>query len=118
MTSSVALANGVAARSVVRAVQPKDRGGFAEFFVVSQTVIPALLYFPGTQPFRLYIRTASFVISFAALAWGAVAVAKSPRPQPPQPWSFGAIAYVVVIFFPPLPSSTFAGLAQLVLYVS
>ena len=39
------------------------RWGFAEFFVVSQTLIPALLYLPGTQPFRLYIRVASFAIS-------------------------------------------------------
>jgi hypothetical protein len=118
MTPSVALANGGATRSTMARVQPKDRWGFAEFFVVSQTVIPALLYFPGTQPFRLYIRTASFVISFAALLWWAVAVAKSSRPHPAQTWIFAAMAYVVVMFFHPLTSSTFAGLAQLVLYLS
>jgi hypothetical protein len=36
--------------------------GFPEFFVVSQTAIPALLYLPGSQQFRLYIRIASFAI--------------------------------------------------------
>jgi hypothetical protein len=41
--------------------------GFPEFFVISQTAIPALLYLPGSQQFRLYIRIASFAISFATL---------------------------------------------------
>src|SRR5438093_191835 len=30
------------------------RWGFPEFFVISQTAIPALLYLPGSQQFRLY----------------------------------------------------------------
>lgn len=118
MTASVALANGSAVRSPTASVQLKDRWGFPEFFVVTQTLIPALLYFPGTQPFRLYIRTASFAISFATLLWWAVAVAKSSRTHPAQPWIFAAMAYVVVMFFHPLTSSTFAGLAQFVLYLS
>jgi hypothetical protein len=94
------------------------RWGFAEFFVVSQTLIPALLYLPGTQPFRLYIRVASFAISFATLGWWAVAVAKTSRPHRVQPWIFAALAYLVVMFFHPLTVSTFAGLAQFVLYLS
>jgi hypothetical protein len=118
MTSSVALANGGATYARAASVPIKERWGFPEFFVVSQTLIPALLYFPGTQPFRLYIRVASFVISFATLLWWAVAVAKTSRPHPAQPWIFAAMAYVVVMFFHPLTSSTFAGLAQLVLYLS
>jgi hypothetical protein len=118
MTPSLALANGGATRSTMARVQRQERWGFPEFFVVSQTVIPALLYFPGTQPFRLYIRIASFVISFATLIWWAVAVAKNARSHPAQPWIVAAMAYVVVMFFHPLTSSTFAGLAQFVLYLS
>jgi hypothetical protein len=87
-------------------------------FVLSQTLIPALLYLPGTQPFRLYIRVASFAISFATLGWWAVAVAKTARPHRAQPWIFAAMAYVVVMFFHPQTVSTFAGLAQFVLYLS
>ena len=79
---------------------------------------PRSSIFPGTQPFRLYIRIASFVISFATLLWWAVAVAKTSRTHPAQPWIFAAMAYVVVMFFHPLTSSTFAGLAQFVLYLS
>ena len=118
MMPSVALAHGVATPSTAASVQFRERWGFPEFFVISQTVIPALLYFPGTQPFRLYIRIASFVISFATLLWWAVAVAKTSRSHPAQPWIFAAMAYVVVMFLHPLTSSTFAGLAQLVLYLS
>ena len=117
MSASVALANAVATHSRTT-IQRKERWGFPEFFVISQTLIPALLYFPGTQPFRLYIRIASFVISFATLLWWAVAVAKTSRSHPAQPWIFAAMAYVVVMFFHPLTSSTFAGLAQFVLYLS
>ena len=96
----------------------KERWGFPELFVVSQTLIPALLYFPGTQPFRLYVRVASFAISFGTLLWWAVAVAKTSRPHPAQPWIFAAMAYVGVMFVHPQTVSTFAGLAQFVLYMS
>lgn len=115
------MAGSVVDRSAPRQVAgtlPKERWGFPELFVVSQTLIPALLYFPGTQPFRLYIRVASFAISFGALLWWAVAVAKTSRPHRAQPWIFAALAYVAVMFFHPLTVSAFAGLAQLVLYLS
>ena len=116
--TSVALAADPLIHSRTVSTARKERWGFPEFFVISQTLIPALLYFPGTQPFRLYIRIASFVISFATLLWWAVAVAKTSRSHPAQPWIFAAMAYVVVMFFHPLTSSTFAGLAQFVLYLS
>ena len=118
MTTSVAVSNEAATLLRTTAARRSERWGFPEFFVISQTVIPALLYFPGTQPFRLYIRTASFVISFATLLWWAIAVAKTSRSHPAQPWIFAAMAYVVVMFFHPQTSSTFAGLAQFVLYLS
>jgi hypothetical protein len=118
MTASVAVATDATIHSRTASTHGKERWGFPEFFVVSQTFIPALLYFPGTQPFRLYIRIASFVISFATLLWWAIAVAKTSRSHPAQPWIFAAMAYIVVMFFHPLTSSTFAGLAQFVLYLS
>src|SRR3954463_12174487 len=118
MSTAAVLASDTAARVRTLPAVLKERWGFPEFFVISQTAIPALLYFPGTQPFRLYIRIASFVISFATLIWWAVAAAKTSRTHPAQPWIFAAMAYVVVMFFHPLTSSTFAGLAQFVLYLS
>ena len=40
--------------------------GFAEVFIISQTALPALLYLPGSQAFRLPIRFGAFGISLAA----------------------------------------------------
>ena len=90
MSTAAVLVNDTAARARTLPAVLKERWGFPEFFVISQTAIPALLYFPGTQPFRLYIRIASFVISFATLIWWAVAAAKTSRTHPAQPWIFAA----------------------------
>ena len=40
--------------------------GFPEYFIISQTALPALLFLPGTQAFRMPIRVASFGISVYA----------------------------------------------------
>ena len=114
MKAMSALSNGAAAPARAKKVS----WGFPEFFVISQTAIPALLYLPGTQSFRLYIRIASFAISFATLLWWGAAVAKTSRPHRAMPWIFAAMAYIVVMIFHPLTASTFAGFAQLVLYLS
>lgn len=98
--------------------EPAIPWGFAEFFVISQTAIPALLYLPGTQPFRLYIRIASFAISFATLAWWLVARAHSARPHRAQPLILASMAYVALMILHPSTGSVFVGLAQLVLYLS
>ena len=115
MKALTALSNGAA---TTRGPSAPPRWGFPEVFVISQTAIPALLYLPGSQQFRLYIRIASFAISFATLVWWAVAVARSSRPHSAQPWIFASMAYIVAMFFHPMTSSTFVGIAQFVLYLS
>ena len=55
--------------------------GFPEVFVISQTALPALLYLPGTQPFRLPIRISAFAISLAALAWRLMSAKEHVRPR-------------------------------------
>jgi hypothetical protein len=92
--------------------------GIAEFFVISQTAIPALLYLPGTQPYRLYLRIASFAISAALLAWWAFGSARQSRRHPAQPWIVAAMLYLGAMLLHPFTSSTFAGLAQIVLYLA
>ena len=47
--------------------RPFAQWGFAEWFILSQTFLPALLYLPGTQPLRIPIRMASYGISLGAL---------------------------------------------------
>ncbi len=92
--------------------------GIAEFFIVSQTAIPALLFLPGTQGIRFYVRVASFAISMALLAWWAFGNAKNSRAHPAQTWLVVSIVYTAAMVLHPFTSSTLAGIAQIVLYVS
>ena len=56
--------------------------GFAEVFVISQTALPALLYLPGSQAFRLPIRFSAFAISLAAFGWYQIeSTTQAPRSQ-------------------------------------
>jgi hypothetical protein len=95
--------------------------GLAEFFIVSQTAIPAVLYLPGTQPVRFYVRVASFAIAIALLGWWAFLNArqdKSSRPHPARPWLVASMLYTAAMVLHPFTSSLVGGAAQLVLYVS
>jgi len=92
--------------------------GIAELFIVSQTALPAVLFLPGTQPFRFYIRVASFAISLALLAWWAVGNSKTTRLHPSHNWLVVSIVYLAAMVFHPFTSSIVGGVAQLVLYVS
>lgn len=42
--------------------------GFVEWFALGQTLLPALLFLPGSQPYRLPIRTGAYVVSLCAFA--------------------------------------------------
>ncbi|HEY7476109.1 MAG TPA: hypothetical protein VH679_13915 [Vicinamibacterales bacterium] len=93
--------------------------GFAEFFVISQTALPALLYLPGTQVFRLPIRVSSFAISLFALVWWRVRASDDtdlPR-HPAMPWLFAVVATVSLMIFHPHTNSFRAGVAHVGLYV-
>jgi hypothetical protein len=96
----------------------RPRWGLAEFFIVSQTAIPALLFLPGTQPIRLFVRIASFAISMVLLAWWMFGNAKTTRRHPSQPWLLASMVYVAAMIAHPFTSSLVAGVAQVVLYVS
>ena len=99
-----------------------SKWGPAEFFVISQTAIPAALYLPGTQGVRVYVRVAAFLISMAFLAWWAFGDLgprkRQTRPHPAQPWLLAAIAYTAAMVLHPFTSSTLGGVAQLALYLS
>ena len=94
------------------------RWGIAEWFIVSQTAIPALLFLPGTQGIRFYVRVASFAISLGLLAWWGFGNAKQGKVHPAQTWLLVSMIYIAAMVFHPFTSSTLAGIAQLVLYVS
>lgn len=107
-----------ALRQLSAATTARMQWGLAEIFIVSQTAIPAVLYLPGTQGVRLYVRVASFAISLGFLAWWALGHLKSVRPHPAQPWLLAFIVYVAAMVLHPFTSSALAGVAQLVLYLS
>ena len=91
--------------------------GFAEFFVISQTALPALLYLPGTQAFRLYIRFAAFGISLAMLAWYATQ-AERRRAHPATTGVFGILILLGAMLGHPQTPSIQGGIAHIMVYVA
>ena len=61
---------------------------------------------------------ASFAISIGLLVWWGLANAKQSKVHPAQTWLLVSIIYIAAMVFHPFTSSTLAGIAQLVLYVS
>jgi hypothetical protein len=89
-----------------------------EAFVISQTLLPALLYLPGTQGVRLPIRIAAFASSLAALGWWVMNRRGSLPAHPAQKWLIGALLYLALMIFHPLTNSTTAGIAHVMLYLA
>ncbi len=77
-----------------------------------------MLFLPGTQGIRLYVRVASFAISIALLVWWAFGNARHSRVHPAQIRLVVSIIYTAAMVLHPFTSSTLAGIAQIVLYVS
>ena len=99
-------------------VAPRIPWGFAEVFIISQTALPALLYLPGSQAFRLPIRFSAFAISLAAFAWYQFeATTQAPR-SAMQPWVAGIMALLAVMLFHPETSSIVSGIAHMAVYFS
>jgi hypothetical protein len=118
MRASTALTNPFPKRLATAIAAPHVPWGLPELFVIGQTAIPALLYLPGMQPIRLYVRIASFVTASAILAWWMFATNRRSQPHAAQPWIVAILLYLCAMIFHPLTVSTLAGLAQVVLYVS
>jgi hypothetical protein len=91
--------------------------GFPEWFIISQTVIPALLYLPGSNAFRLPIRIAPFALSLLGFLYLPVKSANATTPHPARRWLLWAIAYLVAMIFHPTTNSYLSGAAQVMLYV-
>jgi hypothetical protein len=93
--------------------------GLAEWFVVAQTLIPALLYVPGAQAFRLPIRVASYAIALVGFAaWWFKRGAHRSVPHPSERWLILAVGYLTLMLFHPLTNGLLAGFAQVMLYVA
>lgn len=114
---SVPLAHSAPTAAIAPAAAARIPWGFAEVFVISQTALPALLYLPGTQPFRLPIRFSAFAISLMALAWHQLEPSSPPHSRT-QPWVVAVLALLGVMLFHPQTVTLTAGVAQIGVYLA
>ena len=101
---------------------PVERGttripwGFAEWFIISQTALPALLILPGTQAFRLPIRASAFLLPLAAFVKWILDPAASARPPRVQSWVFAVLGLLTVMLFHPSTPTLEGGFAHIAVY--
>ena len=101
--------------------EPLRPQGFAEWFVVSQTFIPAMLYLPGSQAFRLPLRVGAYLIAIVGfLLWWFNTDARRDEGgrHPSHRWLLLILLYLSVMIFHPLTSGLLAGIAQTLLYAA
>jgi hypothetical protein len=91
--------------------------GFAEWFVLSQTVLPALVFLPGSQAFRLPIRIGAYAISLYAFAlWWFHRGGRKDGKHPGERFLLFALVVLGLSIIHPLTNSLQAGVAQVALY--
>ncbi len=101
---------------------PVERGttripwGFAEWFIISQTALPALLILPGTQAFRLPIRASAFLLPLAAFVKWILDPVASSRPSHAQSWVFAILGLLTVMLFHPSTPTLEGGFAHIAMY--
>jgi hypothetical protein len=96
--------------------------GWLEWFVISQTVLPALLFVPGVSDARTPVRIAAYLV--APLAWFMIAWRGGPNGAltgnsfPARPWLLACIAWLLLSIFHPNVYSLLTASAQVALYVA
>jgi hypothetical protein len=93
-----------------------DRWGWVEIFIAIQLLWGVMLFVPGMQPFRVYIRAAPYATSLAALAYYAAQGTGERMPSSAR-WLVAAMGVMVLNL---LHESThlMAGIAQVALQLS
>ena len=89
--------------------------------MLSQTLIPALLYLPGTQPLRVLIRVAAYGISLAALIYYYFFSRRGKMLaglHPAVPWLVAVIGYLALMLLHPTTNNLLSGLAQIAMYIA
>jgi hypothetical protein len=91
--------------------------GFAEWFALSLTLLPALMFVPGSQPYRLPLRVGAYGISLFAFAiWWFHKAGRKEGKHPGERYLMLALFVLVLSIAHPLTSSLQVGLAQDLLY--
>ena len=83
--------------------------GFAEWFVVALTAIPAMLYLPGSQAYRLPLRIGAYAIALVGFALWWFRGARRDHTHPSHGWLVFVVVYLGVMIFHPLTSGLLAG---------
>lgn len=101
----------------------KDRwwkpSGLAEWFVICQTVLPAMLYLPGSQSYRLPLREGAYAISlFALVVWWFDRGGRRVARHPAERWLWAVFVCLSLMIVHPYTADLYAGAAQIALYVS
>ena len=87
--------------------------GFIEWFAVGLTLLPALLFLPGSQAFRLPIRTGAYAISLVAfVCGGSIAAAGNAASIQPSDGLSLMFLWLVLMILHPLTSPLLVGVAQ------
>lgn len=90
--------------------------GFAEFFVIAQSALPAILIMPGTQAIRLPIRMSAFLIPLAAFAWWNLNSEARTTPARAQSWVFAVMFLLALMIFHPSTPTLLGGVAHTAVY--
>lgn len=114
MTLQQTIARRTPATASVRA---EGGWGFLEFFVIFQVIAPALLFLPGTQMFRVPLRTLPFALSLFGLIF-ILREKENPRVHPVSVVLFLILAYVSVMVLHPATASLNAGIAHVAMYAA
>ena len=99
---------------------PMPPWGWLEWFMVTQTALPALMFVPGLSVVRTPSRIAAF--SIALVAWGAIA-ANGIRPRagrgfPAIPWLAGAIGWLCLMILHPDGNTWLSRFGHVTLYTA
>jgi hypothetical protein len=91
--------------------------GLAEWFVISQTALPALLYLPGSQAYRLPVRVGAYAISlYAFVVWWFDRGGRHPGRHPAERWLSFVFLCLVLMMAHPGTVDLYVGVAQTALY--
>lgn len=92
---------------------------FAEWFALAQTLLPAMLFLPGSQEYRLPLRIGSYAISLAALAlWWLDRAGRKEGRHPAERFVLLAFLVVALSIAHPNTGSLVAGIASTMLYLA
>ncbi|HEY6211529.1 MAG TPA: hypothetical protein VIW45_04550 [Vicinamibacterales bacterium] len=90
---------------------------FAEWFAISQTLLPALLLVPGSQAYRFPLRVGAYAISLVAFAiWWFYRGGKQEGKHPAETYLLLVFGVVGLSIAHPDTNSLLAGIAQTMLY--